>query len=46
MEENRREVQRIANSGRSDRRTRTWYGVLFFARPLNMQRIRTSLRKS
>ncbi len=45
MDENRREVQRIANSGHAARQNRTWYGVLFFARPLNMNGLRTRIEK-
>lgn len=45
MEENRRELQRIAYSGRTARQNRTWYGVLFFARPLDMQGIRKKMGK-
>lgn len=46
MEENRREVQRIAYSGRNARRqNRKWYGVLFFARPLDMHGIRRMGKK-
>ena len=40
MEENRREVERIAYSRRTSRRDRTWYGVLFYARPLDLRGIR------
>lgn len=40
----RREIYRIAQSDRSDPiQDRTWYGVLFYARPLNMDAIRASM---
>ena len=43
-EELRREVHRIALVDRHDPDLpRTWYGVLFFARPLNMPAIRSSI---
>jgi len=43
-EELRREIHRIAQVDRHDTTLeRTWYGVLFFARPLNMPAIRSSM---
>ena len=43
-EELRREIHRIAQVDRHDPELqRTWYGVLFFARPLNMAAIRNSI---
>ena len=40
----RREIHRIAQVDRHDPNLeRTWYGVLFFARPLNMPAIRSSI---
>ena len=43
-EELRREIHRIAQVDRHDAALeRTWYGVLFFARPLNMPAIRSSI---
>lgn len=43
-EELRREIHRIAQVDRHDATLdRTWYGVLFFARPLNMPAIRNSM---
>ncbi len=43
-EELRREIHRIALVDRHDSELeRTWYGVLFFARPLNMPAIRSSI---
>jgi transcriptional regulator with XRE-family HTH domain len=43
-EELRREIHRIALGDRHDPDlARTWYGVLFFARPLNMPAIRNSI---
>jgi transcriptional regulator with XRE-family HTH domain len=43
-EELRREIHRIAQVDRHDPDLeRTWYGVLFFARPLNMPAIRSSI---
>jgi transcriptional regulator with XRE-family HTH domain len=46
-EELRREIHRIAQADRRDQAAeRTWYGVLFFARPLNMASIRESMSDS
>ncbi len=45
MEENRREVQRIGYSRQTAGQDRTWYGVLFFARPLDMHGIRKRSEK-
>lgn len=45
MEESRREIQRMANSGRASRENRTWYGILFFARPLNMHGLKSRMTK-
>ena len=43
-EDLRREIHRIAQVDRHDAEIeRTWYGVLFFARPLNMPAIRSSI---
>jgi len=47
MEELRREIDRIARSDRYEvGHGRTWYGLLFFARPLNMNSIRASMAKN
>jgi transcriptional regulator with XRE-family HTH domain len=44
MDEARREIHRIAQSDRRDPDLeRTWHGVLFLARPLNMEAIRRSI---
>jgi transcriptional regulator with XRE-family HTH domain len=43
-EELRREIHRIAQADRRDEALeRTWYGILFYARPLNMKAIRASI---
>jgi transcriptional regulator with XRE-family HTH domain len=43
-DELRREIHRIAQTDRQDSALeRTWYGMLFFARPLNMAAVRASI---
>jgi hypothetical protein len=43
-DELRREIHRIAQTDRHDTTLpRTWYGLLFFARPLNMASVRQSI---
>lgn len=47
MDEARREIHRIAQSDRRDTSVeRSWYGILFFARPLNMDAIRRSISET
>jgi len=47
MEELREEISRIARADRlDDTHARTWYGALFFVRPLDMNAIRASMAKT